>query len=202
MSLWRTLIAPLAPRLCAACGGVAGAAEPLCSGCRARLRWLPESARPWAPVAYEGPARDVLHAFKFGGRAVLADTLAAHIAARAPAGLIDGALVPVPLHPRRLRTRGFNQARVLVDALARRTGLEVADCLERVGDPHTQAGSGRRERLGRPSMVVAVHEPPARAVLVDDVVTTGATLAACAAALRAAGSREITAVAWARTPAR
>ena len=202
MSIWRTLVAPLAPRLCAACGGAAGAAEPLCSGCRARLRWLPESARPWAPVAYEGPARDLLHAFKFGGRAALAETLAAQIAARAPAGLLEGALVPVPLHPMRWRARGFNQARALADALGRRTGLAVADCLVRAGDPATQAGRRRRERLANATAVVVAQAPPARAVLVDDVVTTGATLAACTAALRRAGAREVAALAWARTPAR
>lgn len=213
MSLWRTLLAPLAPRLCAACGGAAGAAEPLCADCRGGLRWLapegawPATARPgvaFAPVAYEGPARDVVHAFKFGRRAALADLLAAQIAARAPAGLLAGALVPVPLHPRRLRSRGFNQAHALAVALARRTGLPLADCLERAGDAAPQAGRDRRARLaGVAGSVLVARDPvPPRAVLVDDVVTTGATFAACATALRAAGAREVAAVAWARTPGR
>ena len=208
MSVWRTLIAPLAPRLCAACGGAAGAAEPLCGGCRSRLRWLPAacSGAPlpaWAPVSYEGPARDLLHAFKFGGRAALAGTLAAHIAARAPAGLLEGTLVPVPLHPRRLRARGFNQAHALAVALSERTGAPLADCLARNGDVTPQAGRARSARLaGAAGSVVASGPAPVRAVLVDDVVTTGATLAGCAAALRAAGTLEVVAVAWARTPGR
>lgn len=208
MSLWRTLLAPLAPRLCAACGGAAGAAEPLCAGCRSGLRWLPAACSgagvpAWAPVAYEGPARDVIHALKFGGRAALAGTLAAHIAARAPAGLLEGTLVPVPLHPRRLRARGFNQAHEIAVALSQRTGAAISDCLARRGDPAPQAGRARRARLeGVAGSVVAIAAAPARAVLVDDVVTTGATLAGCATALRTAGTREVVAVAWARTPGR
>ena len=220
MPLLRALLAPLAPRLCVACGGAAGASEPLCGGCRAALRWLPpvcvsvalpaagDARGPaavlpvWAPVAYEGPARDLLHAFKFGGRAALADAMAAHIAARAPAGLLGGVLVPVPIHQRRLRRRGFSQAAVLAAALARRTGLPVAPCLARGGDPSPQAGRGRHARLAAPGGAIAAQAAPHRALLVDDVVTTGATLAACAAALRAAGTAEAGAVAWARTPAR
>lgn len=210
--LWRLLVAPLAPRLCLSCRGAAGAAEPLCSACRPGLRWLGPARLPvspslsaWAPVAYEGPARDVVHAFKFGRRAALADALAAHIVARAPAGLLEGTLVPVPLHPARGRSRGFNQARLLADAVARRTGLPVADCLARCGDAAPQARRRRADRMaaaaGRGIAVVPALVP-ARTVLVDDVVTTGATLAECGRALLAAGARDVSAVAWARTPAR
>jgi ComF family protein len=188
-------------------------------GCRRLLRRLPP--RPvelagvpaWAPVGYEGPARELVRALKFRGAVALADAMAAQIAANAPPGLLaeravcDPAppvLVPVPLHPRRSRARGFNQARLLAEALARRTGLATADCLERLGAEGTQVGRGRHERRAGPAGRVLMRstqatEAPARALLVDDVVTTGGTLAACSDALRSAGTREIAALAFART---
>jgi predicted amidophosphoribosyltransferase len=187
--------------------------------CRHLLRRLP--ARPvqlagvpaWAPVGYEGPARELVRALKFRGAVALVDAMAAQIAANAPPGLLgEGAgpdparpvLVPVPLHPRRMRARGFNQARLLADALARRTGLATADCLERLGGEGTQVGRGRHERRAGPAGRMLLRsgqdtEAPAHALLVDDVVTTGGTLAACAAALRSAGTGAVGALAFART---
>lgn len=202
----------LAPPLCWGCGATAGEREPLCSGCRTRLRRLdPEPAkvggvRVWAAFAYEGPARALVRGLKFRGALRLAETLAAQIVASAPPRLLEGGvLVPVPLHRARLRRRGFNQAERLAAALAHRTGFRVADCLERSGPDRTQVGRPRNDRLAgltgqvhaRPGALV-----PGHALLVDDVVTTGATLAACAAALRAAGSRRVGAIAYARTPGR
>jgi predicted amidophosphoribosyltransferase len=180
--------------------------EPLCAGCRSALRWLGsdpvtvEGVEVWAPVAYEGPARALVRGLKYRGAVGLAEPMAAAICAGAPA--LDGALVPVALHPRRRRQRGYNQAERLAAAIARRTGLGVADCLARRGAAAArQVGRGRSERLAGPA-IEAPGTVPGRAVLVDDVCTTGATLAACAAALRAAGTRHVTAVAYARTPGR
>ena len=200
----------LAPRLCWGCGGPARRAEPLCLQCRLGLRRLPaepvaiEGVAVWAPVAYEGAARELVRALKFRSAAGVADAMAAQIVAAAPAGLLaGGALVPVPLHPRRRRRRGFNQAFVLAERLAARAGLPVADCLVRRGRGATQVGRGRAERRTGPSGTIAARAPPpARALLVDDVATTGATLAACARALRAAGASEVVGLAFARTPGR
>jgi predicted amidophosphoribosyltransferase len=114
-------------------------------------------------------------------------------------------LVPVPLHPRRLRRRGYDQAALLARALAVRTGLELDECLERTGSAGTQVGRGRAERLAGPPGTVRIRpETPAppRVLLVDDVLTTGATLAACARALLAAGALHVAALAYARTPGR
>jgi ComF family protein len=207
----RALASLLAPPVCAGCGGHAGAGEPLCGPCRLELRWLSGVAvaagvRVFAPLAYEGPARAMVRALKFRGATLAAGAMAAQIAAGAPRGVLDrGVLVPVPLHPGRRRRRGFNQAERLAAELSRRTGLRVADCLRRSGTARTQVGRDRAERLVGVAGTVGVRDgadAPRRAILVDDVVTTGATLAACAAALRAAGAWEVSAVAYARTPAR
>jgi ComF family protein len=203
----------LVPPLCWGCGGVARRREPLCVGCRRLLRRLgPDpvllcGVPVWAPVAYAGPARDLVRALKFRGATAVADAMAAQMAANAPARLLGAAraastpvLVPVPLHRRRLRRRGYNQAGLIADALAQRVGLEVADCLARSGSAATQVGRDRSERRAGPAGNVELRgSVPDRVVLVDDVATTGATLAACAAVARVAGAREVTALVFART---
>src|SRR5437764_12976615 len=152
--LLRRLASLLAPPLCVACGASAGQLEPLCLGCRSTLRWLgprPAAAAGvavLAPVAYDGPARALVRSLKFGGLPGMAATMASQMAANAPPGWLDsGALVPVPLHPARLRKRGYNQAERLAAELAARTALPVVDCLGRSGETATQMGRGRVERL-------------------------------------------------------
>jgi ComF family protein len=203
------LLLPFAPALCRACGAQLAPGEGLCGACRAELTRLAPGQPPaagipvWAPVAYAGPARDLVAGLKFrGGRAVAAE-MAAQIAAASPQGLLAGsALVPVPLHPARARVRGFNQACEIAARLSSLTGLAVSDCLVREGPPTRQVG---RDRAGRARsiagrIVAAPRQvPPRSALLVDDVITTGSTVAACAAALRDAGARHVAAVSYART---
>jgi ComF family protein len=213
MPLLELLGGLLAPPLCWSCSGLVARGELLCRGCRLALHRLAAEpvrlagVRVWAPVAYSGPARDLVRALKFRGAVHVADAMAAQIVANAPEPLpeLDSAagrptLVPVPLHPRRLRSRGYNQAAAIADALSRRTSIPLTDCLARTGLSITQMGRNRAERKSGPvGSIDVVGIAPPRVLLVDDVVTTGATLAACREALAAAGSFEIAAVTFART---
>jgi ComF family protein len=160
----------------------------------------------WAPVAYEGAARELVKALKYRGAERLAGALAAQVAANAPGGLLAGTLVPVPLQRARLRRRGYNQARLLATAVAERSGLELDDCLVRRDGEPPQAGRPRPERVALAGGAIALRAdarpPPGTVLLVDDVVTTGSTIAACARALRSAGARTVRAIAYARALAR
>jgi ComF family protein len=229
-SLSRRLLSLVVPPLCAVCREPELAGHALCPACRGRLVALrdPHCRRcgaplvrepvrgshpchecrgralafdqAWSAFAYEGVAREVVGALKSRGAIVLASFIANEMAARAPAGLLAGTLVPVPAHARRRRSSGFNQAFEIAAALGREVGLPVRNALGRVRAP-AQVGLERRARLVNVRGSVRVRSGsavPPRAVLVDDVYTTGATLGACAQALRQAGTEEVVAVTFAR----
>jgi predicted amidophosphoribosyltransferase len=207
----------LAPSLCWSCGAPAVRDAPLCRDCRRELRFLAPAPvgvhglEVWAPVAYEGPARDLVKALKFHGATRVARDMAVLIVANAPGAMLGGApsatpagaLVPVPIHPARRRARPFNQAALIAAAISARAGLPLVDCLRRAGPDHRQVGRGRSARLlGVAGSIEAIGRSPPSVLLVDDVVTTGATLVACADALRAAGCECVRAIAFARTAGR
>jgi predicted amidophosphoribosyltransferase len=147
---------------------------------------------------YEGVIRELAHALKFGRRLALARVAAEVMAEACAPWVLDGTIVPVPAAPLRRAWRGYDAAEEIALALAALTGLPLARCLRRRGLSR-QVGRTRERRLSDPPRVRAAGEVPERAVLVDDVHTTGATLGACADALRGAGCRSVVAVSLARS---
>jgi predicted amidophosphoribosyltransferase len=119
------------------------------------------------------------------------------IAAAAPPEILSGVIVPAPPAPRRARARGFDPAGDLAANLRLQLELAICPCLERRGGGR-QVGRRRSERIAAPPAIAASSPVPDRVLLVDDVMTTGATLASCAAALRAAGARRVAAVTFVR----
>lgn len=216
--LLRGLLDLLLPPACPLCSGRPGAgASALCAACRRRLPWAP--ARLPAPraldalvaaVEFRAPVEGWVRRFKYPrpglagldpAAAAVLEALAREAAARA-SGTRPGCVVPVPQHPRRLRARGFSPARELARAVARAVGAPLAPrALARTRDTPSQTGLARAARAQNVrGAFEATAAAPARVWLVDDVVTTGSTLAEAARALRRAGAREVTAICVAWTP--
>jgi ComF family protein len=145
-----------------------------------------------AAFAYRGPARDAVHRLKFSGWRGVGDALAAALAALGPPPA--DAVTWVPLASRRRAERGFDQARLLARALARRLDLPAGAFVRRTKATAPQSRRTREERLRAMAGAFARipgRTAPERLLLVDDVLTTGATASACAAALIEAGAREV-----------
>jgi ComF family protein len=195
----------LVPPLCAACGRSCRPEAVVCTRCGRRLAaaepFLGSGPagldRAWSSAPYEDVARNLVAALKFRRLRPVAELMAERIEWLAPAQMLSGAIVPVPPAPVRLRRRGFDPAGELAAALAERLDAPLQRCLERRGSG-SQVGRRRAERVGHPPQIQSRGAVPRSVLLVDDVLTTGATLTACARALRAAGSSRVVAVTFAR----
>lgn len=199
----RTLLLDLVdlvlPRECAGCGEPAAL---LCPACAAALTadplglTTPDPCPPGFPTtvaaaAYAGPVRPVLLAHKERGRLRLVEPLGALLAeaVRGLRGVGDAVLVPVPSSRKAVRQRGHDHALRLAQEAARRTGCQAVPLLRPTRRVADQSGLGTRARAANLSGALGAQAPlqGMRVIVVDDVVTTGATLVEAARALRAAG---------------
>ncbi len=210
-----TLLDGLFPPHCVACGS---AGDWLCPACissipgRGRLNLVPRlrnrtealaGALTLSPHIY--PLREAVHGLKYGGVRVLADPLSTLLADawRAQARTVD-VVIPVPLHRAQLRRRGYNQAELLGRGFCANTGLDLCpNVLHRWRATRSQVGLSPEERLHNVAGAFACTEEVPRGVrvlLIDDVLTTGATMSACAQALCDAGAEIVWGMALTHPP--
>ena len=205
MGLLQVASSLVVPPLCAACGRGCRAEAVICTRCsRALAAAQPILAggpqgidRAWSSAAHEGVARSLVGALKFRRLLPVAELMADRIHWLAPGHLLGGTVVAVPAAPPRLRSRGFDPAGELAAALAVKLGTDLSPCLARRGLGH-QVGHGRADRISRPPQIESIAESPRSVLLVDDVLTTGATLTSCAMALRGAGAKRVVALTFTR----
>lgn len=192
-----------APPFCEGCGRHFPAGTGRCPDCSGRHFHYDRS---FGACRYDDRIKELLHAFKYGGRDYLGRTLGRLLAAfyREYDFLFASAeiLIPVPLHPSRLREREFNQSAIFCECLASASGKTVADgMLLRRTRTRPQAGLEKEDRIlnVRGCFLVKNGAPLAgkHILLVDDVLTTGATLSEAAKALKDAGASKVTALALA-----
>ena len=192
-------------RACKRCGipldAVAGN-DCLCGRCQ---RHPPAFDRCFAPYAYDDSIGHLVTRLKYGHKLACARLLGAMLADRILADRPDmpRILIPVPLHPERMRERGFNQAAEIGRAVSRRTGIPLdAGVVRRTRATPSQVGLPRRERLKNLRGAFEVSRAPGlrHVALLDDVVTTGSTASEIARMLKASGVETVSVWAVARTP--
>ena len=204
-----TSFLPIQSPLCPVCGRAFRAGNPADHVCEDCLRRRTFFKKARAPYLYEGALMTAIHDFKYGGKTSLAKPLGLLLASftktwlEPKEGLL---LMPVPLHPRRLRQRGFNQSLLLAREVAEALDADLDFLsLTRIKHtkPQTELGSEERSRNVRRAFQVLKREAVKgrSVVLVDDVATTGSTLNECARALKKAGCLEVFCLVLARTSA-
>lgn len=228
---WLTINHHILRGSCSLCGAKSGDGLDLCPGCRPELpvnsracrlcaHPLPGNGgqicgsclqRPppftaFAPFLYAEPLDRLILALKFGGRLYLGRTLGALLAGAVSEQVpeLPDLLVPVPLHPARLRERGYNQAMELARPIGRRLGIPAVEAVRRLRPTSGQAGLSAKERRNNVRGSFAIADEGAvegkRVAIVDDVFTTGATVTEVAKCLQRAGAASVLVWALARTP--
>lgn len=190
---------------CAGCGRVGPV---LCRTCRFVLAApvaLPRSGEVIAALPFAGRPRDVILGFKYGNRRQLGHHIAGLLVNRLLAAGVRAqdidAVTWAPTSRKRRRRRGFDQAELVARRVAAQLGVPCRRLLEREGDDTPQTGRDRAARLHGPTFRASPRTAGERLLVVDDVVTTGATLRSAADALHRAGARSVVRAALATTPA-
>ena len=189
---------------CSRCGAPLGTGEaPSCLEC---TDWPDELAEARVLCLLESPARELVHALKYHGWRGVGDFMGSEMARRAPESVRRAhVVVPVPTSGRNVRRRGYNQAEVIARSLAEALDLPQLTCLERRRQKGTQTSLNPMERRANVKEAFVLGETGrslvagSRIVLVDDVITTGATVVAAVKALHAGAPGSIVAYAFART---
>lgn len=211
-SLTDSLLGVLFPDRCVGCGRLGSL---LCASCRNAIRPYPEQGvlQPESHPALaeiketraayvfepEGPLQKAIHQFKYKPMRRMAPVLGLLLRDYFQTAPIPAdALMPVPLHPHRLAERGFNQSQLLALHLSHHTGIPLLTRgIVRTRDTVRQVtldAKSRRHNLQGAFAWTHGNAPPPRVLIIDDVLTTGATLGACAQALRGAGATEVRAL--------
>lgn len=174
--------------------------EGLCVNCFGQIKFMKPHLGVHSLSVYDGVLREAIHRFKFKKRKRLAEPLGVLLvkylsfASNLNINEMD-AIVPVPLHKKRLKARGFNQVELLANFISRYHDVPVEHVLERVKETHPQFDLPRQARQQNVAGAFRVREPGAvfnkRLLLLDDIYTTGATITECAKALRIAGAKRI-----------
>lgn len=225
--LFRSVLDFALPPRCGGCGAIVDDVDSFCTDCWRNLEFLqggcercglplkgteaetcgaclaqpPRLDRIRAAVAYDDISRSIALRLKYGRKIALARTMSRYMRPLVGELPSDALLVPVPLHRRRLWSRGFNQSAIVARELSRRTGIPVAvDALRRTRATPPLKGMGMRQR--RRTVAGAFRSTMElrgqTVILVDDVLTTGSTANACARVLKRAGAGRVDLVSWAR----
>ncbi|MGH8163721.1 MAG: ComF family protein, partial [Rhodanobacteraceae bacterium] len=188
---------------CARCALPLESPAPLCGRCQRRA---PPWDAAWAPFVYAWPLDRLEARFKFGADLAAGRLLSALWRASPQPLELPEAIVPVPLDRARLRSRGYNQALDLAKPLAKTLRIPVLrDALRRTRETNAQTELSAIQRRRNVRGAFAAHfdgAPPAHVAVLDDVFTTGATLAECARVLNRAGVQRVDVWALARAPSR
>jgi ComF family protein len=181
--------------------------ETLCHDCFAQVKFMKPQMGINSAAAYEGVVKTALHRFKFQNRKRLAQPLGIMLVnylCQLPGFKIEAidCIVPVPLHQRRQRARGFNQVELLAEVVGRYFEKPVVPAIARIRDTHPQFDLPREQRISNVKGVFKATNPSALAgrtvLLLDDIYTTGSTVAECSQAIRRAGAKKIEVLTLAR----
>jgi ComF family protein len=196
----RTHFVPIAPPLCSLCG-IPLSSGSLCSSCAG---WEAAIDGIRSAFRFEGPVREAVHQLKYQNLKAIAPNMAAlMVQVLDPETLRGDVFVPIPLHPKRLKERGYNQSTLLSRELGRLLTLPVDEkCLVRQRNTRSQARTRnvleRRENVSGAFFCPNNNLTGRRVILIDDVATSGATLNAGAAALKSAGALSVRGITFAR----